>query len=456
MENSQASRNGKPYLLPDRPLQSLDDYIAIGGLQALEKACSMSREAVIAEVKKSGLRGRGGAGFPVGIKWSSIASDPCPVKFVACNATEGEPGTYKDRMMMGRNPYQLLEGVAIAAYAMNAQKAFIAMKGTFENAIASTARAHQEMSARNVLGPIPIEFVYGPEDYLLGEEKAMLEVIEGREAMPREMDYPPYVLGLFAGYPSCIPDHTNPTLVNNCESMSNIPHIIRNGADWFRSMGTADTPGHMVFTLSGDVQHEGVFELPLGTTLRELAEKYGGGLRPGRKLKAIFSGVASAGVYPDANPNSYDTPLDFGSMRNAGSGLGSGGFMVYDDTNCMVQVAYCFSKFLWIESCGQCRSCKDGTYEATRGLENLINGTGDEIDIEDILQASINAPRGNRCFLPTEHSLIIPSIMRTFRQEFVEHYNRGCRNCRVPVLPKMHDYDEATHEFHYTHGRLTP
>ncbi|MGB7665830.1 MAG: SLBB domain-containing protein, partial [Candidatus Acidiferrales bacterium] len=361
METSQASRNGKPYLLPDKPLQSLDEYVAIGGLEGLKKAYSMPREAIIAEVKKSGLRGRGGAGFPVGIKWTSIASDPCPTKYVACNANEGEPGTFKDRMLMRRNPYQVLEGVAIAAYTMRAQKAFIAMKHTFDEAIERTAKAHKEMTARNALGDIPIEFVYGPEDYLLGEEKAMLEVIEGREAMPREMDFPPYVLGLFAGYPGCIPGRTNPTLVNNCESMSSVTHIIRNGADWFRSMGTADTPGHTIFTLSGDVQREGLYELPMGTTMRELIEKSGGGLKPGRKLKAIFSGVASAGLYP----NAIDTPLDFGSMRNAGSGLGSAGFMVYDDSNCMVQIAYVFSKFLWMESCGQCRSCKDGTYEST-------------------------------------------------------------------------------------------
>ncbi|MGB6233844.1 MAG: SLBB domain-containing protein, partial [Candidatus Acidiferrales bacterium] len=399
METSQASRNGKPYLLPDKPLQSLDEYVAIGGLEGLKKAYSMPREAIIAEVKKSGLRGRGGAGFPVGIKWTSIASDPCPTKYVACNATEGEPGTFKDRMLMRRNPYQVLEGVAIAAYTMRAQKAFIAMKHTFDEAIERTAKAHKEMTARNALGDIPIEFVYGPEDYLLGEEKAMLEVIEGREAMPREMDFPPYVLGLFAGYPGCIPGRTNPTLVNNCESMSSVTHIIRNGADWFRSMGTADTPGHTIFTLSGDVQREGLYELPMGTTMRELIEKSGGGLKPGRKLKAIFSGVASAGLYP----NAIDTPLDFGSMRNAGSGLGSAGFMVYDDSNCMVQIAYVFSKFLWMESCGQCRSCKDGTYESTTRLENLINGTGDGIDMEAILQSSINSPRANRCFLPTEH-----------------------------------------------------
>ncbi len=452
METSQASRNGKPYLLPDKALKNLDEYIAIGGFQALKKAYSMPREGVIAEVKKSGLRGRGGAGFPVGIKWSSIASDSCATKYVACNATEGEPGTFKDRMLMRRNPYQVLEGVAIAAYAMNAKKAFIAMKHTFDEAIERTAQAHKEMTARNALGEIPIEFVYGPEDYLLGEEKAMLEVIEGREAMPREMDFPPYILGLFAGYPSCIPGHTNPTLVNNCESMSSVTHIIRNGADWFRSMGTADTPGHTIFTLSGDVQCEGLYELAMGTTMRELIEKSGGGLKPGRKLKAIFSGVASAGLYPEA----IDTPLDFGSMRNAGSGLGSAGFMVYDDSNCMVQVAYVFSKFLWIESCGQCRSCKEGTQEATERLEKLINGTGNEIDVEAILQASTNAPRGNRCFLPTEHSLIIPSIVHTFQREFEAHYNRGCQNCRVPVLPKMHDYDEQKREFHYTHGRLTP
>ena len=452
MDISQASRNGKPYLLPEKALQSLDDYVKIGGLEGLKKAQSMPREAVIAEVKKSGLRGRGGAGFPVGIKWTSIASDPCPTKYVACNATEGEPGTFKDRMIMRRNPYQVLEGVAIAAYAMRAQKAFIAMKHTFDEAIARTAQAHKEMTARKALGDIPIEFVYGPEDYLLGEEKAMLEVIEGREAMPREMDFPPYVLGLFAGYPSCIPGQTNPTLVNNCESMSSVTHIIRNGADWFRSMGTADTPGHTVFTLSGDVRREGLYELPMGTTMRELIEKSGGGLKPGRKLKAIFSGVASPGIYADG----IDTILDFGSMRNAGSGLGSAGFMVYDDSNCMVQVAYCFSKFLWIESCGQCRSCKEGTYESTYRLEKLINGAGDEIDLEAVLHSSTNSPRGNRCFLPTEHSLIIPSIVRTFEHEFVEHYRRGCQNCRIPVLPKMHDYDEARHEFHYTHGRLAP
>jgi NADH-quinone oxidoreductase subunit F len=452
METSQASRNGKSYLLPDKPLRSLDDYIAIGGGEALKKARTMSRDAIIAEIKKSGLRGRGGAGFPVAIKWTSIASDPCPTKYVACNATEGEPGTFKDRMLMRHNPYQLLEGVAIAAHVIQAKKGFIAMKHTFDEQIERTASAHKEMAARNLLGEIPIEFVYGPEDYLLGEEKAMLEVIEGREAMPREMDFPPYVLGLFAGYPSCIPGQTNPTLVNNCESMSSVTHIIRNGADWFRSMGTADTPGHTIFTLSGDVQHEGLYELPMGTTMRELIEKSGGGLKPGHKLKAIFSGVASAGLYPDA----IDTPLDFGSMRNAGSGLGSAGFMVYDDSNCMVQVAYVFSKFLWIESCGQCRSCKEGTFEATHRLEKLINGTGDGIDLEAILHSSINAPRGNRCFLPTEHSLIIPSIVRTFESEFISHYNRGCQNCRIPVLPKMHDYDEAKHEFHYTHGRLTP
>ncbi len=319
METSQASRNGKPYLLPDKPLQSLDDYIAIGGLKALEKARSMPREAVIAEVKKSGLRGRGGAGFPVGIKWASIASDPCPTKFVACNATEGEPGTYKDRMMMGRNPYQLLEGVAIAAYAMNAQKAFIAMKGTFENAIASTARAHKEMTARKVLGDIPIEFVYGPEDYLLGEEKAMLEVIEGREAMPREMDYPPYILGLFAGYPSCIPDRTNPTLVNNCESMSTVTHIIRNGADWFRSMGTADTPGHTIFTLSGDVQREGLYELPMGTTMRELIEKCGRRHQTRTKTQSDFLRRRQRGALPRIHRHAARLRLD--AQRRLGARL---------------------------------------------------------------------------------------------------------------------------------------
>jgi len=439
------------FLLPDKPLESFEAYLEAGGGRALPKALGMSPEQVIGEIKKAGLRGRGGAGFPTGVKWSTIASDPCPTKYFVCNSAEGEPGTFKDRMLMKRDPYQVLEGIAIGAYAVHAKRAFIAMKTSFEEQFRAIRRALDEMNARAFL-PVPIDVVRGPEDYLFGEERALLEVIEGKEAMPREKDLPPYILGLFTGYPACLPGRTNPTAVDNCETVSNIPHILANGPEWFRAIGNADTPGTMVFTISGDICAPGIYERPMGTTMRELIEKYGGGTEPGRKVKAVFSGVTNAVLTADR----LDTPLDFGSMRRAGSGLGSGGYIVYDDGACMVQVAHVFAEFLWLESCNQCWSCKTGGYTATRHLKEMIDGKGDSVTVEVILQAALKAPNGTRCFLPDELAQIIPSIIENYPEEFVAHYRRGCRGCRVPVLPKMHEYDEDKKVFSYSPGREKP
>lgn len=435
-------------LLPDKPMERIDAYLSGGGGQALAKALVTPREQIIAEVKKSGLRGRGGAGFPTGVKWASVAHDPCPTKYFVCNGAEGEPGTFKDRMLMRKNPYQLLEGIAIGAYAIRAKKAFLAMKKSFEKEAVEVRRALEEMSARGCLGPTPIELVLGPEDYLFGEEKALLEVIEGGDPLPREKDFPPYVKGLFVKDPS----ELNPAAVNNVETLSNIPHIVLRGANWFRSIGTPDTPGTMVFTVSGDVQKPGVYELPMGTPVGRLIHDFGGGLRPGRKFKAVFSGVSGAVILP----RDLETPLDFGSLKQIGSGLGSGGFIVYDDTSCMVRVAHMFSEFLWLESCNQCISCKQGTNQSTVSLKKLLQGSGNEIDLNDVIQGALMAPNGNRCYLPVEHSLLIPSIVRNFSQEFIEHYGRGCHGCRDLVLPKMDDFDESKQTFTYSPGRQTP
>ena len=435
-------------LLPDKSVDSLDAYLASDGAEALKKALAMSRQEIIAEVKISGLRGRGGAGFPTGMKWASVAHDPCPTKYFACNGAEGEPGTFKDHMLMRRNPYQLLEGIAIGAYAIGAKKAFLGVKSSAQKEVAALQRAIEEMSDRSCLGPVPIELALGPEDYLFGEEKALLEVIEGKDAMPREADFPPYVKGLFVQDPS----ELNPAVVNNVETISNIPHIVLRGASWFRSIGTPDSPGTMVFTLSGDIQKPGIYELPMGTPLRELLNDYGGGVLPGRKLKAILSGVAN----PIALPSHLDSPMDFGSMRRIGSGLGSGGFIVCDDTACMVQVAHLFSRFLWLESCNQCISCKQGTFQSTTYLTKLIEGSGSEIDVDLVIQGAMMAPHANRCYLPVEHSLLTPSIIRNFSQEVIRHYGRGCRNCREPMLPVMRDFDEATRIFTYSLGRAAP
>ena len=253
--------------------------------------------------------------------------------------------------------------MAIAARAIGVRTAYLCLKKSFEQEIASVRRAMNEMAAAKCFGPVPIELVLGPEDYLFGEEKALLEVIEGAPAMPREADLPPYVQGLFVTGPT----ELNPAVVNNVETLSNVPYILRRGATWFRSIGTPDTPGTMVFTVSGDVQTPGVYELPMGTPLQELVFEHGGGPKPGRTLKALFSGVSNAVVLPSF----LRTPMDFGSLQKAGSGLGSGGFIAYGDTVCMVRVAYKFSELLFVESCGQCTPCKFGTNQATYYLHKL-------------------------------------------------------------------------------------
>ena len=432
-------------VLPDQTINSLDEYLARDGGKGLAKALSMPREQVIVTIKKSGLRGRGGAGFPTGVKWASVAHDPCPTKYLVCNGAEGEPGTFKDRFLMRKNPYQLLEGMSIAAYAVNAKRAFLGMKRSFEKEYQTVSRALAELTDAGMLGPTPIELIQGPEDYLLGEEKALLEVIEGRDALPREADLPPYVRGLFVTDPF----ELNPAAVNNVETLSNVPHIILQGVDWFRSFGTKDSPGTMVFTLTGDVRKPGIHELPLGTPLRELIEDYGGGVAEGRSLKAIFSGVANAVILPPC----LDTPMDFGSMRGIGSGLGSGGFIVYDETACMVRVAYKFSEFLFVESCAQCIACKSGTNRATANLQKLIDGSGGDIEAENVLIGARMAPRANRCYLPVEESLIVPSIVTQFLPEFARHYQRGCQGCRDVVTPKLADFDESSSTFTYAKTR---
>ena len=428
-------------LLPEKSIDSWQQYIARDGGQALAKALTIPREQIIADVKKSGLRGRGGAGFSTGVKWASVAHDPCPTKYLVCNGAEGEPGTFKDRYLMRKNPYQLLEGIAIAAYAVQAKTAYLGIKKSFEKEYVALRRALAEMSAQGALGPTPIEIVRGPEDYLFGEEKALLEVIEGGDALPREADLPPYVKGLFVTDPA----ELNPAVVNNVETLSNVPHIILRGADWFRSVGTKDSPGTMVFTLTGDVRNPGIYELPMGTLLGTLIEDYGGGVASGRSMKAVFSGVANSVILPSA----LDAPMDFGSMQAIGSGLGSGGFIVYDDTNCILQIAFRFAEFLFVESCFQCIACKSGTNQATSALRKLINGAGGEMDLELALAGARSAPRANRCYLPVEASLLIPSIVANFLPEFVQHYDRGCQGCREVIAPKLADFDESTGRFTY-------
>jgi NADH-quinone oxidoreductase subunit F len=432
------SRPAGTILSAHAPVSSIDAYLDRGGGRGLPAARDRAPEEVIEEVRRSGLRGRGGAGFPTGIKWRTVRDDPCRTKFVVCNAAEGEPGTFKDRWLLRANPYQVVEGLGIAAYAVGAERAFIGVKADFQTGAQRLSDAMQEMAARDLVGPVPMELVQGPDEYLFGEEKALLEVIEGNDPLPRVV--PPWMEGLFRA-----PDSPNPTVVNNVETLANVPHILERGAEWFRSFGTEDAPGTMLFTLSGDVRHPGVYELPMGFSLRELLYGAGGGPPPGRDLKAVFPGASNTVI----SPEQLDTPLTFDAMRAVGTGLGSGGFVVFDDTACIVRATLAFSRFLYVESCGQCPACKHGTGAITELLERIDRGEGSETDVETILARALTVTDAQRCALPTGETLVAQSAVQVFGPEFAEHFGRGCPRPRDLLVPKLVDFDERRGDFVY-------
>ena len=434
-------------LLPQdlKPYQTLKDYLAVGGGEGIKKAYAISPEQVIDIIKKANLRGRGGAGFPTAIKWASVRSEACPVKYVACNGAEGEPGTFKDRYMLLRNPYALLEGIMIASYAIGAKEAYIGIKRRFVPQVKRLRSARKEMEDAGIIQKGFIKIALGPDDYLFGEEKGLLEVIDGRDAMPRNI--PPYIQGI-----NFQPGSPNPTSVNNAETFSHVPYILSKGADWFRSVGSEDTPGTMMYTISGDVKLPGVYELPCGLPLKTILYEVAGGPVGKYPFKAVFSGVASGVVTPER----FDTPADFGSLRKAGGGLGSAGFIVYDDSACMAQVALKFSNFLARSSCGQCVPCNKGTAKVTEHLYRIEYGMGSQDDLDAIANEVGKCTNQTRCFLPTQESVLIPSILKMFPEEFKRHLGRPHSQERDLILPKLNDYDEAIGNFTYDDPKKFP
>ncbi|MGY6501793.1 MAG: NADH-ubiquinone oxidoreductase-F iron-sulfur binding region domain-containing protein [Acidimicrobiales bacterium] len=448
-----------PFLLPSEAVTSLDAYLATdtGGL-GLDAAQRMGRAATIETITASGLRGRGGGGFPTGTKWAGIAGQTDGDRYVVCNGAEGEPGTFKDRALMRANPYQLVEGVIIAAFAVDAVAAYICLKASFAREREAVTRAIMEMQDAGICRDCTITVVAGPGEYLFGEEKAMLEVIEGNAPLPRW--FAPYEHGLFATAPqlgweatpvdiegSSSRSGSNPTLVNNVETLSNVPHILARGADWFRTTGTPESPGTLVATVVGDVAAPDVGEVEMGTSLRDVVHAVGSGLFPDRSVKAVFSGVANAVITAEH----LDVPLTYEDLRRVGSGLGSAGFIVYDDTTCMVDVAYRFSRFLSIESCGQCPPCKLGSGEITVHLERIERGIGTEDDLGGIARWLLRVTDGARCFLASEERIVVSSILDAFGEEFVDHVtHHRCpspRTLPVPILVDLADgvatYDET-------------
>lgn len=427
------------WLIPDKPFDSYREYLAAVGGSAVELARRRDPRAIIDEIKRSGLRGRGGAGFPAGIKWDTVAGHSCTTRYVVVNAAEGEPGTFKDRFLLRHNPYATIEGLLIAAHVMQARQGYVAIKASFTKEIDRLRRALAEMT--ETADRFVIEVVEGPDEYLFGEEKALLNVIEGLGPLPREAHYPPYEMGLFAT-PLC----ANPALVSNVETYAHVPSIVRAGADSFRALGTPDTPGTILFTLSGDIARPGVYEQEAGVTLGELFHAVGGGPLPGRRFKAALSGVSSGVIVPEK----FDTPADFGSMQLIGAGLGSAGFVLFGDQVSLPRLAQSVARFLYVESCNQCSACKNGLRIASSAIDELFDparATPD--DPERALVAAVHAPQGNRCYLPVQASVLLPSLLNRFRAEFEAQIREPTAAHAEVLIPKMVDFDAATRSFTY-------
>jgi NADH-quinone oxidoreductase subunit F len=436
-------------MLVDPPLTSLADYVAIGGGRALERARRAFPADLIDELDRSGLRGRGGAGFPVSAKWRSIRDGGGRHHFAVCNACEGEPGTFKDRALLRSNPYQVLEGLLVAGIVVAARETFIALKASFGRELSRIDAALGELSAAGWLDDVDVTVVAGPEEYLFGEEKALLEVIEGNDPLPRWL--PPYLHGLYATAPQLgwqahsqeaghRGEHiANPTLISNAESLAQACWILANGAEAFRAVGTPKSPGTVVCTVVGDVARPGVVEVPMGTPLGAVIAARGGP-RPGHRIKAVLPGAANA-VIPASG---LDVPLTHEDMEAAGSGLGAAGFIVYDETACMIDVAAMISRFLSVESCGQCLPCKLGTGDITAALERLRDGNGGEADITLIGERLQIVTDGSRCYLPAQEVNVISSVLRLFPEDVAAHIDRGCRSSRSPLpTPKILDLTDG-------------
>jgi NADH-quinone oxidoreductase subunit F len=457
-----ASGTSTPVLLADPPVRDLADHEARGGLLGLRRAYELGPGATIQEVILSGLRGRGGAGFPTGRKWQSVrdAVDAdeedggADRAFVVCNGAEGEPATFKDRAIIRANPYAVVEGVAIAAFAVGAERAFIGIKERFEAEADRLAAAVDELTAAGLLTEAPVQIVLGPDAYLYGEETGLLQVIEGEAPLPRNV--PPYLHGLFATVPTSgwtasaggVATEfaaSNPTVVNNVETLATVTQVLARGPEWHRSLGTERSPGIVVATVVGDVVRPGVGEVELGTPLSEVIDRIGGGVRPGRTVKAVLSGAAN----PVVTVDQLDVPCSYEGFEAIGSGMGAAGFLVLDDTASLVEAAQVLSRFLWVESCGQCPACKLGCGAVTEGLERLAAGHAVPEDVETMAYRLRTVTDGNRCYLPVQEQRVVGSIITAFADEVnlaLDGTPLPARGLQVPKLVDLADgtatYDE--------------
>ena len=402
----------------------LADYRAHGGYAAAEKALrEMKPESIVQMVKDSGLRGRGGAGFSAGVKWGFLPKDGRRPRYIACNADESEPATFKDRQILELTPHKLIEGLLIAAWANSIDVAYVYMRaeyrGAFENLNAAIAEAYAAgYLGKNVLGTgmdFDIHVHRGAGAYICGEETGLLESLEGRKGQPRKRPPFPAVSGLWH----------QPTVVNNVETMSHVPHIVAKGAEWFKAIGVAKSSGTTIFGVSGDVVRPGTYELPLGTPLRELIFEYAGGIPEGRALKAVIPGGVSCPVL--TAEQAMKVTMDHEDLAAAGSMLGTGGIVVLDERQCMVRAALVIARFFRHESCGQCTQCREGTGWLHKLFLSLEAGTGTSSDLEVIDEVTRFMDGRTICALSDAAAWGSGFFLRRFRQEFDDHVTRaGC------------------------------
>ncbi len=405
--------------------RSLDDYLNVDGYGALARALTMDPGDVVRMVEESGLRGRGGAGFPTGKKWRLARNQPASSKVVICNADEGDPGAYMDRTIMESNPHQLLEGMAICAYAVGADEAVVYVRAEYPLAVETIQKAITDAEAAGFLGggilgtsfSLKIRVFQGSGAFVCGEETALIQSIEGRRGMPRHRPPYPVERGLW----------DRPTVVNNVKTLSNVPAILSNGSQWFRSIGTESSPGTAIFSVVGNVTHAGLVEIPMGTTLRTLIFDVCGGIPNKKSFKAVQIGGPSGGCLSE---EFLDIPIDFDSLTEAGAMMGSGGMVVMDEDSCMVDVARYFLDFTQKESCGKCTFCRIGTRHLLLILDRITKGEGTERDLEILESLSRDIKDGSLCGLGKTAPNPVLTSLRYFREEYEAHV----REKRCPAM----------------------
>ena len=405
--------------------EDIDEYIAFDGYKALEKVLTnMSQDEVIDEISKSGLRGRGGAGFPTGKKWSFVKQEISKQKYVVCNADEGDPGAFMDRSILEGDPNLIIEAMAIAGFAVGANQGYIYVRAEYPIAVKRLEIAIEQarkygLLGKNIFGSkfsFDIDIRLGAGAFVCGEETALLESIEGRRGQPRLK--PPYPA--HSGLWGC------PTLINNVETYANITGIILNGADWYSKIGTETSKGTKVFALGGNVNNVGLVEVPMGTTLREIIFDIGGGIPNGREFKAAQTGGPSGGCIPKEY---LDVKIDYESLKSIGSMMGSGGLIVMDDTKCMVNIAKFYLEFTVSESCGKCTPCRIGTKRLLETLEKICDGKGEMEDIDKLKELSNTIIKSSVCGLGQTAPNPVVSTMKYFMDEYIEHIQE--HKCRA-------------------------